>query len=250
MSIWADRRKQTIIWVIILLIFGVLGVGAWTVFHVPPTCDDRKMNQDEQGVDCGGECNLICRDMAASPIILWNRFFKISDGVYTGAAMIQNPNLYAYAPNVPYLMRLYDDEGVTIYERNGFVTLYPKYTFPLIQPGIRTLERVPVRMTFEFIAEPVWYVAAEQATGLSITNDVIYNETSSPRIDAVIRNDGNKPQQDVKAAAIVYGTENNAIAVSQTFVDIVPSNGSAKIVFSWPEPFETAIVRKELIILP
>lgn len=250
MSIWADRRKQAIIWVIILLIFGVIGIAAWTVLHKPSTCMDGKRNQDERGIDCGGGCELMCKNMVQEQVILWQRFFKISDGIYTAATMIQNPNLYATAYDVPYRIRLYDSEGVTIFEREGYVNLYPKYNFPVIDPGIRTLERVPVRMTFEFTDEPVWYRAEEERLSLSITNDVVLNETTSPRIDATIRNDANVPRVNVKVAALVYDPDGNVMAVSQTVVDAVPAHGSAKLVFSWPEPFPAPILRKELIILP
>ncbi len=35
MSIWAERRKQAIIWVIILIIFCVIGLAAYTVLNQP-----------------------------------------------------------------------------------------------------------------------------------------------------------------------------------------------------------------------
>jgi hypothetical protein len=250
MSIWADRRKQAIVWAIILIIFVILGVAAWSVLSKPPTCGDGAQNQDEQGIDCGGVCDLMCRDMVQDPIILWQRFFKVSEGIYTAATMIQNPNLTATAKDVPYRIRLYDAEGVTIFERNGYLTLYPKYNFPIIDAGVRTQERIPVRMTFEFTDDPVWYRAEEQKNQLSIVNDVILNETTSPRIDASIRNDSNMNQNSVRVAALIYDADENVMAVSQTVVDIVPAHGSNKVIFSWPEPFPGPIARKELIILP
>lgn len=250
MSVWAERRKQAIIWVIILIIFAVIGIAAWTVLHKPPTCADGKRNQNEAGVDCGGACELMCRHMVEQPIILWQRFFKVSDGIYTAATMIQNPNLNAEARNVPYRIRLYDEDGVTIFERNGYVTLHPKYNFPIIDPGIRTQERVPVRMVFEFTGESIWYRAEEEKNHLSITNDVVLNETSSPRIDAVIHNDSNAVATHVRIAALVYDPEGNVMAASQTVVDNVPAHGTGKVVFSWPNPFSSPILRKELIILP
>jgi hypothetical protein len=250
MSIWAERRKQAVIWVIILLIIFVISVSAWVVLHKPPTCTDGSRNQDEQGIDCGGVCDLMCLDSVQDPVILWQRFFKVSNGIYTVATMIQNPNLHSSAKDVPYRIRLYDEDGITIFERNGFMTLYPKYNFPIIDPGIRTLERVPVRMTFEFTDQPVWYRADEQKTSLSIVNDIVFNQKTSPRIDAFIRNDSNISQKSVKVAVLIYDPEGNIMAVSQTIVESVPAHGSSKIVFSWPEPFQYPILKKELIILP
>lgn len=250
MSIWAERRKQTIIWVIILLVCGVIAIAAWTVLHREPTCNDRQKNQDEQGVDCGGVCELMCKESVQEPVILWQRFFKVSEGIYTAATMIQNPNLYSSAADVPYRIRLYDEDGVTIFERDGYMTLYPKYNFPIIDSGIRTLERIPVRMTFEFTGDPVWYRSQELVTNLSIVNDVVFNERTSPRIDASIRNDSNIIRKAVKIAALVYDPEGNVMAVSQTIVDSVAPHSSSKMVFSWPEPFAAPILKKELVILP
>ena len=254
MSIWAERRKQAIIWVIILIIFVVISLAAWSVFHKPPTCNDGRRNQDEQGIDCGGVCSLMCKNNVLDPVILWQRFFKVSEGVYTAATMIQNPNLYSYAANVPYRIRVYDEDGVTIFDREGYMDIYPKYSFPLIEPGIRTGERTPTRMTFEFTQDPVWYRSSEHVEGaidgLSIINDVILNEVTSPRIDSEIRNDTNAVRQEIKVAALVYDPEGNVMAVSQTVVDTIPPHGSSRVIFSWPEPFPYPILKKELIILP
>ena len=61
-------------------------------YYQPATCRDGKQNQEEDGVDCGGPCSLICDAQSATPIVSWVRFFKIQDGFYNVASFVENPN--------------------------------------------------------------------------------------------------------------------------------------------------------------
>ena len=67
---WASNRRLAYISVVL---FGVLAVVLFVglvVFYEAPTCFDGKRNGTEEGVDCGGSCDLICSFSAADIEIL------------------------------------------------------------------------------------------------------------------------------------------------------------------------------------
>jgi hypothetical protein len=249
MSIWSQKRKQTIILVFLLLLLIPTGIIAWKIFYKVPTCFDGKRNQGERGIDCSGPCSLVCRNETASPVILWQRLFKVSGGIYTAAAYIQNPNLGAGARNVPYRVRVYNQEGISMYERRGFIDIHPKYSFPIIEPGLDVGERVPSRMTFEFLEEPRWIQESDELLPLTISEEVSYNVTTHPRIEAKLQNQTVKDILNVPVAVVVYNRDNNAMAVSRTVVERVPASADTKVVFTWPEPFLEPVLRTEIILL-
>lgn len=249
MSTWSQKRKKTILGVIALLVLIPISFIAFKIFYKPATCSDDKQNQNEKGIDCGGVCELFCREETASPVILWQRLFRISDGVYSAAAYIQNPNLGAGAKKVPYRMRVYDEKGVSMYERIGTVDIHPKYSFPIIEAGLLVGERIPTRMTFEFLEDPEWIRESDELLPLTVTNESLSNETTVPRIQATLQNNTVRNIEKVPVAVIVYDNNNNAIAVSKTVVDVVPGSSEAKVVFTWPEPMPRAVLRSEIIIL-
>jgi hypothetical protein len=249
MSTWGNKRKYSIMAAGLVLISIPLAFAAFKILYKTPTCTDNKQNQNENGVDCGGVCDLYCKGGAAETVILWQRLFKVAPGIYSVAVSIQNPNLRAGAAAVPYRIRVFDNEGVSMYERTGAINIRPKYTFPIIEPGILLGERIPSRITFEFLEEPVWIKEEEKITPLTISNEVLYNEKIAPRIEADLENSTVRDIKNVMVGVIMYDAEDNAIAVSKTLVDKVPGSGSAKAVFTWPEPFSASVARKEIVIL-
>jgi hypothetical protein len=249
MSLWSQKRKNSVILVIVAMILIPVAIVAFMIIYKPATCMDGKQNQNERGVDCGGACDLICRDDAVPPVILWERVFKVADGVYTASAYIQNPNLSAGAKNVPYRLRMYDADGVSILERMGTVDIHPKYSFPIIEPSLSLGDRIPTRVTFEFLEAPVWYRMSDDLLPVVINDEVIYNQTTLPRVEAILENKTVKRIDNVPVAVVVYDRRNNAIAVSKTIVETVQGSGSTKVVFTWPEPFSTSVLRTEIIIL-
>ena len=69
--------KQTLFGLFFLAVFG--GVVFWIYQSTRPvlTCFDKIQNQDEEGVDCGGKCQILCRADSIKPIVYWQRFFKV-----------------------------------------------------------------------------------------------------------------------------------------------------------------------------
>ena len=98
---WAVQR-QLFIALLILGFFGMLAAGGWYVFlYAPPSCTDGIINQDEEGVDCGGVCKLLCQAPRVSA--LWSRAVLIAPGVYHAVALVRNPEASAGTERLPYI---------------------------------------------------------------------------------------------------------------------------------------------------
>ena len=48
--------------------------------------------------------------------------------------------------------------------------------------------------------------------------------------------------------AIIYDAEDNAIAASRTVVENLAAQSSSSVTFTWPTPFPSPAVRKEIIL--
>ena len=136
MALWATKRKVTYLSIALSVLVILAAVPISLSLYRPPTCLDGRQNQGEDGVDCGGPCQLLCKSKTLEPIVLWQRFFKVSPGVYNAVAYVQNPNVNSAAYNVPYVFRLYDARNLIIYERKGITAIAPRVTTPVFESGI------------------------------------------------------------------------------------------------------------------
>lgn len=151
---------------------------------------------------------------------------------------------------VGYVFRLYDNGNVLIGERAGTTFIPANQTFAIFEAGIRTGGRVPARTSFSFTDTFVW--SQNDATykpPLLLTNNILLtNESSSPRIDAVLQNESLLTVSNIEAVAIVYDTSDNAIASSRTIVQDLAAGASTPITFTWPTPFSSIVARKEILL--
>ena len=76
-------RKQILVALVFLGIFSLIGGGIYLTNLSAPTCFDKKSNQGEEDVDCGGPC-ILCElkynpplSLADSPVLLVNQNNKV-----------------------------------------------------------------------------------------------------------------------------------------------------------------------------
>lgn len=247
MASWATKRKLTYFSITAVAVIIFLGLPTFFVVYTPPSCTDGKQNQGELGTDCGGPCSRLCNSQFFQPIILWARSAPVVKGVYNIVAYVENNNLDGAAKQVPYRFKLYDAEGVLIRERTGRVDIPPHKAVAVFEDGVVTSERVPTRVTFEFIAEPQWYRTASADRGIAISDKVLENESSTPRLRAVVENKSALPIGKTSFVAILYGADDNAISFSKTELDGLANGAVSDIAFTWPQSFVKKVYRIDII---
>lgn len=245
---WAQKRR--LIYSSIILVVFLLAVVLPTILHFykAPTCFDKKQNQDELGIDCGGSCSLLCSVQYVPLNVLWSRFSKVSPGVYNVLAYIENPNINAGANNLNYVFKLYDKDGALLKERTGQTFAPANKIMAVFEPELLTGNQVPQRLEFSFTSPAVWLKQDSKETGLSISELVISREESAPRLSAVLTNKTINQIKKIEAVGIIYNTDGNTIAFSRTIIDSLLGKETRNIFFNWPAPFSSPATRSEIIL--
>lgn len=244
---WSTKRKSlyTLAFVSGVLLF-IAAPTAYVVYR-PPTCTDGKMNQAEQGVDCGGPCTNLCQEKELEPIVLWQRSFEVGPGAYNVIAYVQNPNVNSAAIQVPYIFRLYNSEQVLISERTGKVNLPPNKSFPVFEANVPSGKQIPSRISFEFRTKPYWVRQQSVFPDVRINKVLLSREQASPLLSAEIENKELVSYDRVPVVAILYDLQGNAVAASRTIIDSLDGQSVQPVVFTWPKPFGTNISEKEIV---
>ena len=244
---WAFKKRAIYLFGLLVILVIIFGLPIYRSLNKTPTCSDGRQNGNELGIDCGGVCSKICKFSAEPPTVLWSRSFEVRDGIYNSIAMIENPNIGSGAANVPYIFRLFDDKNILVYERKGRTDIPPQTRFPIFEGGIIAGERTPSRTFFEFSPDIDWFQKEIQTTSLKVINKKQTNMDIAPKIEANIENRGDTAVHDIDVFVIVYDLEDNALAVSKTFIEEILPDLSPKVVFTWPLPFDSIVGRVEIL---
>lgn len=245
---WAQHRKFIYLGTIAVIF---IAIAVWifvAYFYKAPTCFDGKMNGDEQGIDCGGSCQLLCRAQYAPLTVLWSRFSKVNDGVYNVLAYIENPNISAASYNLNYTFKLYDSRGVLLKERSGKTFAPPNKLLAVFEADMLTGNQVPTRVDFSFTSAAVWVKQESKETGLSVSQSVLSREDTAPRLTTTVTNKTINIINQIEAIAIAYNGEGNTVAFSRTIIDSLNGKEAREISFNWPKPFVEPAARTEVIL--
>lgn len=244
---WSLRRQllyYAVGGVILLVIFIA---GYQTFLTTPATCFDQKQNGDENGVDCGGACSLICSDVARAPVVLWARSFSISPKNYTAAAYIQNPNRTGGAQNVGYSFQLFDEKNLLVIERRGTIDLPPIQTIPIVEPNIDVGNRTVARTLFSFTSVPVWYKLSNPLPVITLSNQILSPDGS--RLSLRLTNGSLNEVAGLTVAAVLFDSQGVARGASRSFIGRMDRKSSQEVTFTWPQGVE-GVVRAEITVIP
>lgn len=244
---WSERKKTKYVLVIFLII--VLLALLFFVDFSGATCTDGKQNQDEQGIDCGGQCLNVCKFSTKDVVIKWSRAFIVKDGIYNALAYVENPNTNLEAKGMYYIFKLYDENGILVYERKGVADISAQRTIPIFEETMQTGNRIPKRTTFEFTSSPNWTKIQEDQTKPGVKNMAIKNEGGFTKLEAVLENLTLNQIQNVEVVSILFDVDGNAINSSRTIVDSIRKDSSESIIFTWPYEFADQVSKIEIIPL-
>src|SRR3989344_2745756 len=141
MSVWARRRQLSIILFFIIILFLVVAI-LFLTRDTSETCFDGVQNQDELGIDCGGTCVGVCVEEITPPVVLWSRVFRVREGLYDVAFMIENKNKFA-VERIPYVIEVYDNENILIKQIKGMTYLNPNQDTIVFVPALDVGYRIP-----------------------------------------------------------------------------------------------------------
>lgn len=241
---WASGRRALIIGGIAVFLLVVIGLIAYAVFHQAPSCTDGRLNQDEEGIDCGGSCTYLCASAATPPSVRFARALE-QNGRTDVVAYIENPNAFA-ARAARYTIELYDANRALVKELSGTLDLSPRDNgvISLYVPGAYTGEATVAQAFVSLDGTSFkWFRLAESLVVPVAASPVLSGADSSPRVAAVFRNPSVTTIRKAKVIATVFDAEGNVMAASQTVLPDLGPGGSAEAVFTWNEPFPSVVSR-------
>ena len=246
---WAARRRLFYISCVVLFFLSIAIVIYAVYVYKPPTCFDGIQNNAEEGIDCGGGCQLVCSFSVTDLNVRWARAFEVGAGVYNFAAVIENPNLDKKTV-IPYYFRAYDEDNLLITETFGSVELDPAEITAVFEPSVSTGTRKIDRVFIEFDTQAQWIFSERIDPPLISDGFSIASTDSFPRLEATVRNMTNEPVRGATIVAILYDENDNVYQSSRTFVDYIAAQDRARAYFTWRKPFEEKIKSVDIFIEP
>lgn len=231
---WAGKKQIKFFTIFALGILVVVGVVIYFV-RQDPTCFDKRQNQDEEGIDCGGQICIPCSNQIREINILWSRPFKISDGVYDFAALMENTNPFLKASKMDYFIKFYDAGNIMIAIKQNSTFADAGEKFVIFEPSIVTQHRVPVRAILE-VDSVSWDKGGKIPLKLDVlsTNKFLGASSTPPRVEAVIKNQLNAEYKNIEATAVLWDAGDTSLGVSRTFVDRFDIDEIKTLTFTWP----------------
>jgi hypothetical protein len=244
---WASKRQTSVI----LLLLGLTAIPVLFLIYkfasVPPTCFDKKQNQNEVGIDCGDPCSLMCKSQVSDLVVSWKRFFLVGSGVYNVVVYVENPNANAGVKNIGYQIRIINTDGISMYERHGETTIPAKRAIPIVETGISLGGQIPARVEFKFDDGIIWEKQISKNIPLLASNNSFTGATSSPKLVTNITNNDVGMYSNVEVVAILYDEAGNSMGVSRTYIDRIDGGQTLPVIFTWPSPFNVVPTKIEVI---
>jgi hypothetical protein len=239
---WAIKR-QLLYALGVLVILAILAVGLWySFFYHKPTCADGIKNQNEEGIDCGGLCALLCQGPRISA--LWSRSVVVAPGVYHAVALVRNPEVSSGTASLPYTFQLFDDKNILVAQREGTMFLNPGEVAPVFEANIITGNRIPVR-TFVSFGSATWVRMEAKKDPVSISSRELDEQALS--LTAHVVNTTALPVEAIALTALLYDKDDVLVAASKTKIRALPARGETDAIFTWQQPFPGPIVRTEIV---
>ena len=246
---WGEQRQTYIISGIAFLIIIPVVIYLAISLYEKPTCFDGRQNGTEAGVDCGGTCQLVCRNSTVSINTIWDRvFFDESENV-VGSALLENKNTRAIAVDVPYKFSIYTG-SIELDSIEGVVTVQPKKRVPLIISGLdRGVQDVDYHK-FE-VGEPrEWIYEQGEESPFLISREQMNEDIDNPRISAVVKNiTFDERVNDSYFVVFVYDEYDSVVTQSTTYIKKLDPQESKEIFFTWNSRFEREVLRFDIIEL-
>lgn len=238
---WSYKRRLEYLLGTFLIIAIIFGWIFFEYFYKSPTCNDGKKNGDETGIDCGGSCQMLCKNEAVEPVVLWSKIFNISGDVYNAAAYVDNPNINSRNPRAQYEFRIYDSNHGLLDTRTGYISIPKNKKIVVFEPGFVFKTTKPKYTEFNFISFDVWQKDDSLDPEINIQYSSLNSTSTSPRIDGTILNNSAKDISEMELIGLVLDGRENVVAVSRTFIEDLYKKTSQSFVFTWPKPFDLGV---------
>lgn len=236
--------KRTVIILAYIIVISAIGTALFYLFRAKPTCNDGKLNQGEEKIDCGGPCPK-CEEIPKieNAQILEKNMILNGSNRYDALVKIKNPNSLFGIENLEYTFNFLDAGGKVIGQKEGAGFLLPaetKYIFVFNAD----LNEKPDSLDFR-IKSYKW----QKFSGYEAPNITSYQKEFSfisggpgfAGLKLKIQNKSGYDFRKITTRAVLRDRQGNPVAINETNNNDVRINEEREVVFRWSEPFSQDI---------
>src|SRR3989344_217156 len=250
---WAGKRQLITFLILGAIVVAFIAIILIATFYKSPTCTDGVRNQNEQGVDCGGSCPLLCSADVEPPTVLFTKAIPSGVGRLDVVALVENKNATAAAKNVPYTITIYNFGQSLIQRVSGTLDLPPAGSVPFFVPNIASGKQTVETSFLSIDGSAVkWYALPGDPRLLpGVSNIVLAGSTGSPRVTATLSNSDVASMENIRVVAIIRDASGNTIGASATLIRTIPALERVTATFTWNAPFDGVPVSIQVLpIIP
>ena len=228
--------RRIIIASIFFIVFLFTGLGLKKAVTPTPSCTDKIMNGNEEGIDCGlYACGNYCEPNLDPPKVISIKLIKAGKGDYDFVADIENPHPKFGASEVAYKLTLFRSDNSELYSQERVFYILPGQTKHLVITHLTTENDV---QKIDFKIESANWQQLNSLEGMNlIVKDKNYHnlsDNSGTALDAVILNDSDFDLGIVDIDVILYDSAGEIIAVSRSDIRTFLARTQRSFKVIWP----------------
>lgn len=251
-----DRYSQKRILIITIIFAVIFSFGAilYLFLKPNPSCFDKKQNQGEAGIDCGGPCLKKCEVISREKIIIKKTGF-VDAGIeksYDIYAQIVNPNNLLGAKSFDYKFIITNSQGFKE-EKSGTSFVLPGDTKYVILLGLNS--EAPISSVDFEIKNENWIETYNEFENyfqnplLKVVN-VKYNEVTGGvefyETKGLVKNESPYDFSQIRVRVFLKNESGNIIAINSTEMGMVRSGENRDFRVFWPNRFSGTVQNVEI----
>jgi hypothetical protein len=244
--------KKTKIILIYIVLFTILVSALYFIFKPDATCTDKKQNQREAGIDCGGPCGpcavkLIPKDLS----ILKTEWIRDTENKFDAVVKIKNPNNLLGAERVVYEISLLDEQGSVIGKSGNLDDfVLPEEEKYLMAHGIQTSANpVDAKIEIKSIEWQKFSQYKEPRFSILRKNYQVSTGGSAnfSQLKGALINKSEVDHETIKVKLLLRDENNKLLAANYQIMNTVRAEEEREFVISFPRSFPGEVVNIEII---
>lgn len=244
--------RQIIVAAVFFSILTLLLLGVYFAFiKSPATCFDNKKNQNEQGIDCGGICSAVCKEVIVAEDLQFQEVVFVPGGNnrFDVLAKVYNANDQIGASSFRYTFELKDASGAVLQTYSGKSYILPQETKNIIAIGLET-EGEPASVGF-LVDSVEWerFSGYQEKPAVNIYQKR-YNELTTGvgfgEVFGLLSNESPYDFQTIIVKVILRDKSGKALAFNTTTMNTVRSSEERDFRLIWPTPFPGVVERVDM----
>lgn len=256
---WNSRRRIYYIIGIVLIILSFIFYKLYPVIFPKPTCFDKKQNNIEGGVDCGGACELMCKNTFIPLEVKLAKAFnsgfdKDGDQKYDFLILLDNKNVKQSPKKLTLNIDIYGNNGEKLDSiiKEAKVTTYNKVPVLIndyVLPKSITDKSVTISKLFVSVQDNYDFYINLGYYNVSLL-DYKFENSNTPKLEI----EYTSPYKDVlntdiDLLVILKDNLDNVVGYNTRKINTLIPERKEKTTFSWKQKIEENVLSVELIPL-